>query len=106
MCLLCLRVGFSVIKTLFDASPDLINARDDATGNNVLHAACYKMPLLGVLYLKNKELDLNAKNKAGQTALHIYTSRGDIGQSFRKPVPARCELTAFRNGNDAGVVRL
>lgn len=75
-----LKRNFSVMNTLFTASPDLVHAKDEATGNTVLHAACFKMPLLGVLYLRHKELEINAKNKAGQTALHIYTSRGDIGR--------------------------
>ncbi|KAI6235237.1 Phospholipase A(2) [Aphelenchoides besseyi] len=68
-----------VIRAILEAQPDIISDTEEATGNTVLHAALYKLPLMGVLNLRRKELDLNARNKAGQTALHLYTSRGEMG---------------------------
>lgn len=46
--------------------------------------ALYKNPLMGVLFLKAKDMDLNVKNFAGQTALHLYTIRGDVGINLNK----------------------
>ena len=34
---------------------------------------------MGLLYLKSNEIDLNAKNKAGLTALQLFVAKGDIG---------------------------
>jgi hypothetical protein len=34
---------------------------------------------MGVLYLKHKELDLDAKNTAGHTPLHQFVTRSDLG---------------------------
>jgi hypothetical protein len=45
-----------------------------------LHAALYKTSLMGLLHLKHRELDLNAKNKAGLTPLHQFVTRGDLGK--------------------------
>lgn len=73
---------FSVIRTLLEASPNLLTAIDEATGNTALHMALYKNPLMGVLFLKAKDMDLNVKNYAGQTALHLYTIRDDIGKIY------------------------
>ncbi|KAJ1359716.1 85/88 kDa calcium-independent phospholipase A2 [Parelaphostrongylus tenuis] len=67
-----------IIKAIIEASPDLIKERD-SSGNTALHAAMYKAPLMGLLFLKSKEIDLNAKNCAGQTPLHIFTHKGEIG---------------------------
>ncbi|RCN28484.1 ankyrin repeat protein [Ancylostoma caninum] len=39
----------------------------------------YKTPLMGLLLLKCKDVNLNAKNNAGQTPLHIFTHKGEIG---------------------------
>uniref|UniRef100_A0AC35GL51 Phospholipase A2 n=1 Tax=Panagrolaimus sp. PS1159 TaxID=55785 RepID=A0AC35GL51_9BILA len=68
-----------VIRALLAVSPKLIHEKDEVTGNTVLHAALYKTSLMGLLYLQHKNLDLNAKNKAGLAALHLYTSRRDLG---------------------------
>ncbi len=67
------------MKALLDASPQLLSERDPLTGNTVLHAALYKQPLMALLSLRRAELDLNARNHAGQTPMHIYTHRGDMG---------------------------
>ncbi|KAK6034605.1 ankyrin repeat protein [Cooperia oncophora] len=67
-----------IIKAIVEASPDLVTERD-SSGNTALHVAMYKTSLMGLLLLKNKDIDLNAKNNAGQTALHIFTHKGDIG---------------------------
>ncbi|KAK6033358.1 ankyrin repeat protein, partial [Ostertagia ostertagi] len=67
-----------IIKAIVEASPDLIAERD-SSGNTALHVAMYKTSLMGLLLLKNKDIDLNAKNNAGLTALHIFTHKGDIG---------------------------
>lgn len=65
---------FSIIKAILDASPALLNELD-SSGNTALHVAQHKTPLMGLLLLKHTDLDLNAKNKAGQTPLHIYTHK-------------------------------
>uniref|UniRef100_A0A183FFU3 phospholipase A2 n=1 Tax=Heligmosomoides polygyrus TaxID=6339 RepID=A0A183FFU3_HELPZ len=69
---------FSIIKAIIEASPDLVSERD-TSGNTALHVAMYKTPLMGLLLLKSKDVDLNATNDAGQTPLHIYTHKGEIG---------------------------
>lgn len=40
----------------------------------------FKDPLLSLLYLKSKEIDLDAKNKSGQTALHLLTIKGKLSK--------------------------
>lgn len=77
---------FSIIKAIIEASPDLVSERD-TSGNTALHVAMYKTPLMGLLLLKSKDVDLNATNDAGQTPLHIYTHKVKIltfdpGKSF------------------------
>ncbi|CAD5215806.1 unnamed protein product [Bursaphelenchus okinawaensis] len=90
-----------VIKAILEAQPQIINETEEATGNNVLHSAMYKMPLLGLLNLRHKELDLNGKNKAGLTPLHLYCSRGDVGMIITI-TSYGCDLNAKdRNGNTA-----
>uniref|UniRef100_A0A0K0DPW3 phospholipase A2 n=1 Tax=Angiostrongylus cantonensis TaxID=6313 RepID=A0A0K0DPW3_ANGCA len=59
---------------IIEASPDLVKERD-SSGNSALHVAMYKTPLMGLLFLKCKEVELNAKNNAGQTPLHIFTHK-------------------------------
>uniref|UniRef100_A0A7E4VRA1 phospholipase A2 n=1 Tax=Panagrellus redivivus TaxID=6233 RepID=A0A7E4VRA1_PANRE len=90
-----------VIRELLSASPKLLNARDEATGNTALHVATYKASLMGLLYLQGKNIDLNVRNKAGQTALHIYTARTDLGMIVTL-TSYNCDLnTANRNGDTA-----
>ncbi|PAV57630.1 hypothetical protein WR25_23284 [Diploscapter pachys] len=67
-----------IIKAIIEASPDLVNERD-SSGNTALHIATYKTPVMGLLLLKRKEIDVDATNNAGQTPLHIYTHKGEIG---------------------------
>ncbi|KAI3420797.1 hypothetical protein GPALN_014417 [Globodera pallida] len=67
------------IRVLLEKSPSLLNERDITNGNTCLHAANQKASLLSLLHLKHKEMDLNAKNKAGFTPLHQFVIREDIG---------------------------
>ncbi|KAI1725474.1 ankyrin repeats (3 copies) domain-containing protein [Ditylenchus destructor] len=90
--------SIEVIRALLEASPNLLNHIDEATGNTVIHNALYKTPLMGVLFLKHKEMNLNAKNKAGLTALHQYTTRGDIGMIVTL-ASYNCDLNVV---NDSG----
>lgn len=92
---------FRVIKAILEAQPEIINETEEATGNNVLHAATYKLPLMGVLNLRHKELDMNAQNKAGLTPLHLYCSRGEVGMIITI-ASYGCDLNAKDgNGNTA-----
>ncbi|GMR60840.1 hypothetical protein PMAYCL1PPCAC_31035, partial [Pristionchus mayeri] len=67
-----------IIKAILDGSPELLHEKD-TSGNTALHAALSKTSLMGLLYLKAAELDLNAKNYAGHAPLHLYALKGEIG---------------------------
>lgn len=67
------------MRTLLENQPELLESRDAVSGNTALHMALYKNPLMALLCCKAKDIDLNIKNNAGQTPLHLYTIRGDIG---------------------------
>ncbi|KAL3098401.1 hypothetical protein niasHT_022765 [Heterodera trifolii] len=67
------------IRVLLEKSPSLLLERDATNGNTCLHAANQKASLMSLLQLKHKELDLNARNKAGFTSLHQFVMRGDLG---------------------------
>ncbi|GMT36222.1 hypothetical protein PFISCL1PPCAC_27519, partial [Pristionchus fissidentatus] len=67
-----------IIKAILDGSPELLHEKD-TSGNTVLHAALSKTSLMGLLYLKAAELNLNAKNYAGHAPLHLYALKGEIG---------------------------
>ncbi|CEF60107.1 85/88 kDa calcium-independent phospholipase A2 [Strongyloides ratti] len=71
--------GQDVIKSILEASPNLLHAVDESTGNTVIHIATHKNPLSNLLFLKAQEMNLNILNKAGQAPIHIFTNRGDLG---------------------------
>ncbi|KFD57326.1 hypothetical protein M513_01837 [Trichuris suis] len=76
-----------IIKTLVEASPDMIRDAEPQTGNSALHIAGNKQALLS-LFLVCSNLDLELRNKAGQTALHMQVRRGNLG----------CALVLLYNG--------
>lgn len=71
--------GQDVIKSILEASPNLLHEVDESTGNTVIHIATHKNPLSNLLFLKAQEINLNILNKAGQAPIHIFTNRGDLG---------------------------
>uniref|UniRef100_A0A0N4ZC78 phospholipase A2 n=1 Tax=Parastrongyloides trichosuri TaxID=131310 RepID=A0A0N4ZC78_PARTI len=71
--------GQDVIKSILEASPNLLHDIDSSTGNTVVHVATHKNPLSNLLFLKAQEINLNILNKAGQAPVHIFTNRGDLG---------------------------
>ncbi|KAL3096379.1 hypothetical protein niasHS_004345 [Heterodera schachtii] len=72
-------LSFGAIRVLLEKSPSLLHERDPTTGNTCLHAANQKASLMSLLQLKHKELDLNARNNAGFTPLHLFVMREDLG---------------------------
>uniref|UniRef100_A0A5S6R1A0 phospholipase A2 n=1 Tax=Trichuris muris TaxID=70415 RepID=A0A5S6R1A0_TRIMR len=76
-----------IIKTLVEASPEMINQAEPQTGNSALHIAGNKQALLS-LFLVCTNLNLEMRNKAGQTALHVHVHSGNLG----------CTLVLLYNG--------
>lgn len=73
----------SLMQTLVtETSNELLYERDAMTGNTVLHMATQKQPLIALLELKGSQLDVNAKNHAGQTPIHMYTHKDDLQLVF------------------------
>ncbi|KRZ53007.1 85/88 kDa calcium-independent phospholipase A2 [Trichinella nativa] len=61
-----------MIKTLVEASPDCIYQAEKQTGNSALHVAGNKQALNALLSVC-PDINLNCRNNAGQTALHLHT---------------------------------
>ncbi|CDW53780.1 Patatin and Ank 2 and Ank domain containing prote in [Trichuris trichiura] len=76
-----------IIKTLVEASPDMIRDAEPQTGNSALHIAGNKQALSS-LFLVCSNLDVELRNKAGQTALHMHVHHGNLG----------CTLVLLYNG--------
>uniref|UniRef100_A0A0K0FBV7 phospholipase A2 n=1 Tax=Strongyloides venezuelensis TaxID=75913 RepID=A0A0K0FBV7_STRVS len=89
--------GQDVIKSILEASPNLLHEVDESTGNTVIHVATHKNPLSNLLFLKAQEINLNVLNKAGQAPIHIFTNRGDLGM-IMCIASYNCNLN-LQNGN-------
>ncbi|KRY88843.1 85/88 kDa calcium-independent phospholipase A2 [Trichinella pseudospiralis] len=79
----------AVVKLLDDPT-DVVQ---ESTGNRALHVARNKQTLLAFLNCC-PNFDVNVKNKAGQTALHVHTSSGKLD----------CVVALYYNGANVNIV--
>ncbi|KRZ72137.1 85/88 kDa calcium-independent phospholipase A2 [Trichinella papuae] len=81
------------IETVVKLLDDPTNVVQESTGNRALHVARNKQTLLAFLNCC-PNFDVNVKNKAGQTALHVHTSSGKLD----------CVLALYYKGANVNIV--
>ncbi|CAI2357728.1 unnamed protein product [Caenorhabditis sp. 36 PRJEB53466] len=83
----------SVVEVVLTDKPEIAHERD-ALGNSAIHVALYKESLNALLNRKNElGLDINVKNKAGETALLLFITS-------RKPDLLPLLVTLYAHGAD------
>ncbi|CAI5455207.1 unnamed protein product [Caenorhabditis angaria] len=83
----------SVVEVVLTDKPEIVHERD-SLGNSPIHIACYKESLNALLNKKHElGLDVNLKNKAGETSLLVY-------MSSRKPDLLPLLVTLYSHGAD------
>jgi ankyrin repeat protein len=69
---------YETVKAIFEKHPELINAQDERTQSTpLLFAISAQKPDI-VKYLLSKDVDVNAKNFRGTTALQVAASQGNV----------------------------